>query len=125
MGTARRDLTADDPRHGTRNGYVNLGCRCDRCREANRRSMAEKRRRMAEGATGEHGRAATYTNHRCRCDACRDANAADQRRRRGATTGLPADDPRHGLATTYSNHRCRCDRCRAAWAAYFAERRGR
>lgn len=25
----------DDPRHGTRNGYGNLRCRCDRCRQAN------------------------------------------------------------------------------------------
>jgi hypothetical protein len=24
----------DDPRHGTDNGYKNLGCRCDRCTEA-------------------------------------------------------------------------------------------
>jgi len=26
----------DDPRHGTDNGYSNLRCRCDRCREAHR-----------------------------------------------------------------------------------------
>lgn len=24
----------DDPRHGTNNGYSNLGCRCDRCKAA-------------------------------------------------------------------------------------------
>lgn len=24
----------DDPRHGTKNGYDNLGCRCDRCKAA-------------------------------------------------------------------------------------------
>ena len=24
----------DDPRHGTTNGYGNLGCRCERCTEA-------------------------------------------------------------------------------------------
>lgn len=28
-------LAPDDPRHGTLNGYGNLGCRCDRCRAAN------------------------------------------------------------------------------------------
>lgn len=27
-------LSPDDQRHGTENGYVNLRCRCDRCREA-------------------------------------------------------------------------------------------
>lgn len=24
----------DDPRHGSPNGYVNLGCRCDSCKAA-------------------------------------------------------------------------------------------
>lgn len=28
------ELADDDPRHGTDNGYRNLGCRCARCREA-------------------------------------------------------------------------------------------
>jgi hypothetical protein len=27
-------MNDDDPRHGTVNGYGNLKCRCDRCREA-------------------------------------------------------------------------------------------
>lgn len=35
----REDLT--DPRHGTENGYRNLGCRCDACRAANSRSHFE------------------------------------------------------------------------------------
>ena len=29
-------LEPDDPRHGTYNGYINLGCRCEPCREAHR-----------------------------------------------------------------------------------------
>lgn len=36
---------ADDPRHGTINGYMSYGCRCNDCREAN---AAEKRRQRAE-----------------------------------------------------------------------------
>lgn len=28
------NLTHDDPRHGTSNGYTNLECRCQLCREA-------------------------------------------------------------------------------------------
>lgn len=28
----RPQLTVDDPRHGTLNGYRNYGCRCDDCR---------------------------------------------------------------------------------------------
>lgn len=24
----------EDPRHGTKNGYANYGCRCDKCRQA-------------------------------------------------------------------------------------------
>ena len=27
-------LAPDDPRHGTDNGYSNLGCRCQPCRDA-------------------------------------------------------------------------------------------
>jgi len=35
-----RELLPDDPRHGTVNGYRNLYCRCDRCREAHREAHA-------------------------------------------------------------------------------------
>lgn len=38
-------LAPDDPRHGTRNGYANRGCRCVACRAANTAWMAERRRR--------------------------------------------------------------------------------
>lgn len=53
----------NDPRHGTSNGYGNLGCRCDLCRTAwaeytvklghNRENMRRVRRRKAaaEGRT--------------------------------------------------------------------------
>ena len=27
-------MLPDDPRHGTNNGYNNLGCRCQPCRDA-------------------------------------------------------------------------------------------
>ena len=36
MDEANTQLSPDDPRHGTANGYSNLGCRCAACREANR-----------------------------------------------------------------------------------------
>lgn len=49
-----------DPRHGTSNGYGNLGCRCDLCRAAwaryivklghNRENMRRVRQRQAEAA---------------------------------------------------------------------------
>lgn len=32
-----------DPRHGTDNGYVNLRCRCDSCRQAHTEAVAEYR----------------------------------------------------------------------------------
>ena len=28
-------ISADDPRHGTRNAYKNIGCRCPACKKAN------------------------------------------------------------------------------------------
>jgi hypothetical protein len=40
-------IAPDDPRwHGTRNGYTNLGCRCDFCREAERVYRRGYRERM-------------------------------------------------------------------------------
>jgi hypothetical protein len=30
----RAGLTPGDERHGTANGYLNYGCRCDACRDA-------------------------------------------------------------------------------------------
>ncbi|WP_091232564.1 hypothetical protein [Microbacterium sp. 3J1] len=46
--TARRAAFAantSDPRHGTHNGYVNLGCRCDPCREASAAYEAARKAR--------------------------------------------------------------------------------
>jgi hypothetical protein len=37
----RPKFAPDDPRHSTVNGNSNHGCRCDRCKEANRLSHAE------------------------------------------------------------------------------------
>ena len=66
----------DDPRHGTTNGYVNLGCRCERCRTAWRVYIRERRRARIAGEAGEpkvHGTPSNYTNWRCRCDKCSQA----------------------------------------------------
>lgn len=38
---ARMRADPQDPRHGTRNGYGNCGCRCERCTEANAEAMRE------------------------------------------------------------------------------------
>lgn len=76
-------LAADDLRHGTRNGYINVGCRCGPCTLANSQAIFEWRRRtgrtkprLARGRT--HGIRSTYTKG-CRCDECRRAEA-DYRR---------------------------------------------
>jgi hypothetical protein len=71
-----------DPRHGTTNGYGNLGCRCERCRAAN--TMAHREllaRYRAEGGRGEHGTIYRYATG-CRCRACLDASAADSSERK-------------------------------------------
>lgn len=85
-------MTPDDPRHGTANGYGNLKCRCDACREAWRqyepsRAAQERYRRrlgMQPAKRGRtHGIRATYV-HGCRCDECREADRryrADFRKR--------------------------------------------
>ena len=73
-------LEPDDSRHGTQNGYNNHGCRCERCREANRTSHATYINKVKEeGRTlGEHGTRLCYDTG-CRCDPCRDAHNARSR----------------------------------------------
>ncbi|GAA1937533.1 hypothetical protein GCM10009797_34020 [Nocardioides hwasunensis] len=76
------ELADDDPRHGTANGYGNLGCRCDACREAHRVRHAEymaRVRRSGELAdAGDHGSSYRY-DVGCRCDECREAHNAKSR----------------------------------------------
>jgi len=71
-------LAPDDPRHGTVNGYSNLGCRCDDCKSAWRVQTRQQReaRRHKPIPDRVHGTAGGYDNWFCRCDACRAANRA-------------------------------------------------
>lgn len=39
-----------DPRHGTNNGYTNLGCRCDPCKDASSLYGSAKKRAKAGAA---------------------------------------------------------------------------
>lgn len=77
----REDPT--DQRHGTMNGYVNLGCRCSDCRAANVARLLRVRLERAERLAADdprHGLASTYYNHSCRCDPCRSAATEASRR---------------------------------------------
>lgn len=79
----KTELGPQDPRHGTTNGYGNLGCRCERCREANRIAHAQYRRKaITEGRLVtedvEHGTPYRY-DVGCRCDPCRQAHNAKSR----------------------------------------------
>ena len=77
-------MSGDDPRHGTDNGYINLGCGCLSCRAAATRSAREaKARRLARPTPAEvHGTANGYGNYNCRCDDCREAWRLNRRRER-------------------------------------------
>lgn len=112
----------DRRKHG-RSLYTNAGCRCDICRQDNRRyQVAWKRSAVARtrvtGALPDsvaHGTPNAYYNHGCRCRTCRDVvmAAARERRARRQDAGVPAT-ARHGTDSTYVNYRCRCDACREA-----------
>lgn len=71
----RIDEDPDDIRHGTLNGYVNLRCRCQRCRD--RWSAYQgpiTRNRRACGLPDDdprHGTENGYGNYGCRCPRCR------------------------------------------------------
>ncbi|MFD3516292.1 hypothetical protein [Streptomyces sp. NPDC058657] len=71
----------DGIRHGTPYAYTKGGCRCDDCREANRkRCQASRQRSAADPSRADragHGKASTYKNHGCRCAECSAANTAD------------------------------------------------
>jgi hypothetical protein len=73
-------LYPDDPRHGTPNGYGNLGCRCAACREANRVNHARYMAKVRAEARilGEHGKSLAYDSG-CRCEGCRTAHNAKSR----------------------------------------------
>src|SRR5256885_704702 len=73
-------LAPDDPRHGTTNGYGNLGCRCTPCTEAHRQNHAAymARVRASKRILGEHGTEIAYDTG-CRCAACREAHNAKSR----------------------------------------------
>lgn len=85
-------LLADDPRHGSMNGYGNLSCRCDPCRGANSIYLGEARiRRIARGIPEHvHGTAGGYGNYGCRCAPCTNAHNEDvigrRRRQRSGDT---------------------------------------
>lgn len=73
-----------DERHGTLNGYSNLGCCCDDCRAVWAKYCLALRHRRTPPPPGDerHGKATTYWNYRCRCLPCRAAKATSQRNRR-------------------------------------------
>lgn len=73
-----------DPRHGTVNGYTNLKCRCDKCKQAIRDQKAAG---LPDPEDPRHGTASGYVNNGCRCARCTEAQRADCERRR---RGIPA-----------------------------------
>jgi hypothetical protein len=83
--TRVRQMKDDDPRHGTPNGYGNLGCRCDACRAAHAINHAAymKRKRESGEIVGSHGSSVAYDSG-CRCDVCRlahNARSVEKKRR--------------------------------------------
>jgi len=75
-------LPIADPRHGSTAGYV-AGCRCDRCKQANKDYRAAQKARGLPPDDPRHGTVGGYTNYHCRCEPCRDAMRTwDNTRRR-------------------------------------------
>lgn len=88
MRTRSRIFDGDgDDRHGTQNGYSNLSCRCQLCRDAWAAAGREWRIRRAAAlpaADPRHGRYTTYQNHACRCSRCHAAKMARRRLERAS-----------------------------------------
>ncbi len=80
-----RELAPDDPRHGTTNGYGNLGCRCEPCTAAHRvnHQAYMLKQRAAGRIIGRHGSTSAYDTG-CRCDDCRAAHNEKSRKFKAA-----------------------------------------
>ena len=126
-------MTADDPRHGTANGYGNLKCRCQECRAAHARKARDQRhpeyddRRKEVGVlTRSAGQIARLENKResavaalasidaelAACIAQRDRIIADR-----AARDLPPYSVGRGGATRHRYNRARRDGFGAALVA--------
>lgn len=86
-------LPPNDPRHGTANGYNNLGCRCQPCRKAWADTYRERSHRLGwhapqqeylavvhDQAANNHGTEGTHK--RCKCATCRRAATTARNQRR-------------------------------------------
>ena len=70
-------MKRDDPRHGTKNGYSNLRCRCDDCRAAWAAYCYKRQKeRAASNIPFIHGTENGYGNYGCRCPSCTAARSA-------------------------------------------------
>jgi hypothetical protein len=59
--------------HGTYNGYMEWGCRCRECKDANRDYHTAQTRKRSSGVLGpppRHGTITSYQSWGCRCDEC-------------------------------------------------------
>lgn len=75
-------------KHGTPHAY-NLGCRCDACRDCNRRRAKSRRehlrslRKLVDGrwvttiSIVQHGTTNAYENWQCRCVPCTEQHRID------------------------------------------------
>jgi hypothetical protein len=70
-------LEPGDPRHGTDNGYTNLGCRCAWCTAAHKDAKTGQRK---TGTVRVHSRIG-YSNG-CRCPVCREGHRVYMAERR-------------------------------------------
>lgn len=81
MAKPQRIFEGDgDPRHGSLNGYINLGCRCPPCTAANTVDHAlrqAKPRPPLPPGDPRHGTSSGYRWWKCKCGMCLAKNAED------------------------------------------------
>lgn len=71
-----------DPRHGTANGYSNLGCRCAPCTHAHSAYCYEQKQKPRTPLPPDdprHGTSSGYRWWHCHCRKCLDKLAEDSR----------------------------------------------
>ena len=84
-------MNENDPRHGTLNGYSNLGCRCVRCKVpwvAYCKRRREERKALIQPDDPRHGKSSFYYNYSCRCDKCKAEHARKSRELKAARRAL-------------------------------------
>ena len=110
---------SEDTKHGTRSTYVQYGCRCVRCQDANTEFFRTYRERRKEFLASNderliHGTIYAHQVLDCRCERCKSAGRVYRAKRCALFRAGHLPHVQHGTHLAYNSYGCRCEPCREA-----------